>query len=61
MEKLKSRSADDPDLVTFVRECLLDLPSSGIPKMSMPLFQTAQAKTVDDILKHKVPVYELQD
>ena len=47
-------AADDPRLVKGIREHFIDPPSKLQAKMSRPLVQTAQAKAVDDYLKHKV-------
>ncbi len=54
LSSYSSKSPDDPDLVTLVRSCLIDLPSRSLPKMSMPLFQTAQAKRTNQLLHDKV-------
>ena len=54
LSSFSSKSPDDLDLVTLVRKCLIDPPSRGVPKMSMPLFQTAQAKRTNQILNDKV-------
>ena len=45
---------DDPKLISLIRDEFIDHPRPFLTKFSLPLFQTNQAKVVDDILKHKV-------
>ncbi|ELU11063.1 hypothetical protein CAPTEDRAFT_215618 [Capitella teleta] len=44
---------DDPDLVSFIRDEILEERRHNVPKLSYPLYQTPQAAVVNDILKNK--------
>ena len=45
---------DDSDLITLIREELMDTRRPTLSKLSYPLFETPQAKAVDKILNEKV-------
>ena len=46
--------ADDPDLIRLIRRELIDDPRPFLTKLSLPLYQTPQAKVVDKVFKGKV-------
>ena len=46
--------ANDPRLISLIRDEFIDHPRPFLTKFSLPLFQTNQAKVVDIILNHKV-------
>ena len=46
--------ADNPELLAIIRDYFIDQPRPFMTKFSLPLFQTNQAKVVDEILKGKV-------
>ena len=55
-QKISSESIrqDDPDLIQFIRDEMLDPPRPFISKLSAVLYRTPQAEEVDWILKGKV-------
>ena len=46
--------ADDPELVSIIKDHFIDHPRPFMTKFSLPLFKTEQAKRVDQILNGKV-------
>lgn len=52
----KDIKADDPQLIKALRQAGIDPPSPYLAKMSLPLFKTPQAETVEKITKGMVIV-----
>ena len=45
---------DDPELISLLRDHLLETKRPFLHKRSMPLYLTPQTKEIDEILNHKV-------
>ena len=51
-----NRTQDDPELIQFIKDQVIEDRRPYVPKMSHRLYQTPQAKVIDEIFKKKVTI-----